>query len=243
MNLRKIMDLKETDILGSDIINHWYYNSKAKAMGKLLGRINPKTILDVGAGSAFFSRYLLNHTNATEAWCVDISYANDFDENDTNKKLYFRKTIGSLNADLVLLMDVLEHVDDDIALLSEYVKKVPTGSQFLISVPAFQFLWSGHDEFLEHKRRYTLEQLENTIEKSGLRVKTSTYYFGAVFPIAAGIRIAKNLSSNNDVPASQLSKHSFLTNLILKALCRIELPFMKLNRIAGLTVFCLAEKE
>jgi SAM-dependent methyltransferase len=237
------MDLKETDILGDDIGNHWYYSSKAKAMAKLLNGITPKTILDVGAGSAFFSRYLLNHTNATEAWCVDISYVTDSEEKEADKKVYFRKAVGPLIADLVLLMDVLEHVDDDVGLLSEYVRKVPTGSQFLISVPAFQFLWSGHDDFLEHKRRYTLAQLEDIAQKSGLRVKKGTYYFGAVFPIASSIRIAKNLSSNNDVPVSQLSKHSIIVNTILKTLCRIELPFMNLNRIAGLTVFCLAEKE
>jgi 2-polyprenyl-3-methyl-5-hydroxy-6-metoxy-1,4-benzoquinol methylase len=189
------MDLKETDILSRDIGSHWYYDSKAKAMAKLLNGISPNLILDVGAGSAFFSRYLLDHTRANEAWCIDTSYQFDSEESQNNKKVYFRKSVGPINADLVLLMDVLEHVDDDVGLLSDYVKKVPTGSLFFISVPAFQFLWSGHDEFLEHKRRYMLTQLENTVRKSGLRLKKCVYYFGAVLPIAASIRLAQKINS------------------------------------------------
>jgi len=49
------MDLKEIDILGDDIVQHWYYRSKAQAMTRLLGKAQQSTILDVGAGSAFFS--------------------------------------------------------------------------------------------------------------------------------------------------------------------------------------------
>lgn len=62
------MDLKETDILGEHIDQHWYYRSKRAAMQKFLGDINPSSILDVGAGSGFFSRALLDRTDATTAW-------------------------------------------------------------------------------------------------------------------------------------------------------------------------------
>ena len=236
------MDLKETEILGADIAGHWYYSSKAKAMSQLLGTIKPSKILDVGAGSGFFSRYLLNHTNAQEAWCVDISYDADSDAQESGKAVHYRRSIDSIDADLVLLMDVLEHVDDDVGLLQDYVNKVPTGSQFLITVPAFQFLWSGHDDFLEHKRRYTLNHLEDVVRRTGLTVKQGTYYFGSVFPIAATLRLAQKQTGGAKPAQSQLTKHSPLVNTVLKSLCEAELPFMNFNRTAGLTVFCLAEK-
>lgn len=236
------MDLKETDILGADIDSHWYYSSKAKAMIRLLGGMKPATILDVGAGSGFFSRHLLAHTTAKEAWCVDISYEADSDSSEAGKAVHYRRSIEAVDADLVLLMDVLEHVDNDVALLKEYVDKVPSGSRFLITVPAFQFLWSGHDDFLEHKRRYTLSQLEDAVRSAGLAVKQGSYYFGMVFPIAASIRLAQKASSEGKTARSQLTKHHPFINTALKALCYAELPFMKFNRIAGLTVFCLAEK-
>lgn len=236
------MDVKETDILGADIDQHWYYYAKARAMTQLLGKQTFKKILDVGAGSGFFSRHLLRHTDSTEAWCIDTSYKVDSNEKIANKSVYFRRSVNAIDADLVLLMDVLEHVDDDVALLREYVDKVANGTRFLITVPAFQFLWSGHDDFLEHKRRYTLSQLEGVIEKSGLKVKKRFYYFFVVFPIAASIRLIQKIKPKKNLPKSQLSKHNPIVNAIFKLLCVMELPFMRFNRTAGLTVFCLAEK-
>jgi len=237
------MDLKETDILGDDISQHWYYRSKAKAITQLLGKTRPSTILDVGAGSGFFSRYLLDNTTAQEAWCVDISYDNDSDTLQNEKSIHFRRSIGHIDADVVLLMDVLEHVDDDVGLLNYYVNKVPRGSRFIISVPAFQFLWSGHDIFLEHKRRYKLSQIENVALSAGLTITKGTYYFGAVFPITATMRIYTRISTSNDVPVrSQLANHNLFVNGTLTTLCSLELPLMRFNRVAGLTAFCLAEK-
>lgn len=236
------MDLKEVDILGADVEHHWYYSSKAKAMANLLEGVAPARILDVGAGSGFFSRYLLAHTAAKEAWCVDISYKADSDGSENNKRVHYRRSVNSIDADLVLLMDVLEHVDNDVALLQEYVAKVPHGTRFLITVPAFMFLWSRHDEFLEHKRRYTLAQLEKSVRNAGLRVNRGTYRFALVFPIAAILRLAQNATRGRGEARSQLTRHRQSVNALLKALCNAELLVVWRNRIAGLTVFCLAEK-
>ena len=237
------MDLKETAILGSNIEQHWYYRSKAKAMIRLLSGKSPSIILDVGAGSGFFSRKLLRDSQAKEAWCVDIGYDDESDSLESGKPVYFRRSVDTVNADLVLLMDILEHLDDDIGLLKDYAAKVPHGTSFLISVPAFQFLWSGHDVFLEHRRRYRLHQIEDVVKKAGLTVKHSSYYFGAVFPIAAAIRLIKRwLHIGNQQPQSQLSLHHPLVNGFLSVMSNAELPFLAYNRVAGLTAFCVAEK-
>lgn len=235
------MDLKETDILGSSIDQHWYYASKAAATTRMLGNTPVTRILDVGAGSGFFSHHLLRHSAAREAWCVDISYDQDSDATTAGKPVHYRRGIDSVDADLVLLMDVLEHVDDDVGLLKAYVDKVPYGSRFLMTVPAFQFLWSGHDDFLEHKRRYTLAQLETVARDAGLTVKQGAYYFGLVFPIAATLRLLPK-GAQPSPPRSQLKQHHPLVNTVLKTLCSVELPFMGANRLAGLTVFVLAQK-
>ncbi|WP_312976158.1 class I SAM-dependent methyltransferase [Stutzerimonas nitrititolerans] len=235
------MDLKESDILGADIGRHWYYRSKARAMTSLLEGYEAQRILDVGAGSGFFSRHLLGHTEAREAWCVDISYEAESDSSEAGKAVYYRRAVEQLDADLVLLMDVLEHVDDDRGLLREYVAKVPIGSRFLITVPAFQWMWSGHDVFLEHKRRYTLAQLERVVRDAGLKVRGGHYYFGAVLPLAAMLRLGERLRGPQPA-SSQLTRHSLLSNTLLSSLCGIERPFMRFNRAGGLSVFCLAEK-
>ncbi len=238
------MDLKETDILGADIGKHWYYRSKARAMERLLSGVTPSTILDVGAGSGFFSRKLLSNTLAKEAWCVDISYEDDSDTLESGKPVHFRRSVDEVNADLVLLMDVLEHVDDDVGLLKDYANKAPRGARFLISVPAFQFLWSGHDVFLEHKRRYRLNQMEDVVRRAGLTVQHGSYYFGAVFPIAATIRLLSNLIWSGQLKSqSQLSRHHVIVNETLAAMSAAELPLLIHNRLAGLTVFCVAQKS
>jgi SAM-dependent methyltransferase len=235
------MDLKETDILGDDIAAHWYYQAKAAATLRLLRTQEPKVILDVGAGSGFFSRYLLAHTSASAAWCVDISYLEDVDSEAQGKPIYYRRSLDAVDADTVLLMDVLEHVEDDAALLADYARRVPAGAQFLISVPAFEFLWSGHDEFLEHKRRYRLSQLDACVRRAGLKPVIKTYYFGLVFPLAVTTRLATRLlTSRGGVARSQLKRHGPFTNAALAAVCKAELPFLRVNRLAGLTAFCLA---
>lgn len=239
------MDLKETDILGPSVGRHWYYRTKAQALERMLVGVTPKSILDVGAGSGFFSRHLLAHGTAQEAWCVDISYNADSDDAPGGKPVHCRRSVGALPCDLVMLMDVLEHVDDDLGLLREQVEKVPPGAHVLISVPAFQWLWSAHDDFLEHKRRYTLSQVEALVARAGLHCERSAYCFGLVLPIAALTRLAERVLKpwrKTRPPSSQLRAHSAVVNAALWLASRCELPWMRWNRVAGLTVFCLARK-
>jgi SAM-dependent methyltransferase len=237
------MDVKEIDILGDGIAEHWYYRSKAQAVQQLLGRVDIGTILDVGAGSGFFSRHLLKTSRARDAWCVDTGYAADTDGFEGTKPIHYRRALDRLDADLVLLMDVLEHVDDDTGLLREYVDKVPSGSLFLLSVPAFSFLWSEHDVFLEHRRRYSLAQIEAVATSAGLSLQRGAYYFGAVFPIAMATRLLGHTAARpGQTPRSQLRRHSAPVNGFLSLLSRLELPLFPRNRVAGLSAFCLAEK-
>ena len=234
------MDLKEEDILGADIGRHWYYRSKAAALRRMVAPLKPRHLLDVGAGSGFFSRHLLTKGGAQSALCVDLGYERERDETLDGKPVLYRRACGPTECDLVLMMDVLEHVEDDVALLRQYVSRVPPGAHFLVTVPAFRFLWSGHDVFLEHKRRYTLPEIERTLREAGLVVVTGAYFFGFIFPIAAAVRLA---TRGNTQPRSSLSKHGVLANGLLTAACTAELPLFPINRVAGLSAFALARKR
>ena len=161
------MDVKEERLLVGGIGNHWYYKSKAKALKKYIELIEFSTILDVGAGSGFFSKYILTTTSAQRSTCVDIAYENDSNFFVEGKKIHYTNQLTTTDSDVVLLMDVLEHIDDDVGFLKNVINSVPTGAWFVISVPAFQFLWSRHDEFLEHKRRYTIMTVEKLVKNSG----------------------------------------------------------------------------
>lgn len=100
---------------------------------------------------------------------------------------------------------------------------------------------SGPDEFLEHRRRYKLSQVEDVARRADLTVNRGSYVFGSVFPIAATLRLVGNmLGTQNGAPRSQMKRHSRLVNEILAALCSEELPIVLSNRLIGLTAFCLA---
>lgn len=233
------MDLKEEDILGGAIGRHWYYRSKAAALRRAVAGLAPRRLLDIGAGSGFFSRHLLAATPAESALCVDIGYPADRDDQVAGKPVRYRRDTGPTDCDLVLMMDVLEHVDDDRGLVRHYAGKVPAGAHFLVTVPAFSFLWSGHDVFLEHKRRYRLPEIEATLRDGGLEIVRGAYYFGLVFPLAAAVRLADR---NTTEPRSSLKKHGSLANGLLATLCAAELPLFPINRLAGLSAFVLARK-
>lgn len=241
------MDIKELDILGDTINNHWYYKSKALAISKVLQPyiyIYKKcTMLDIGAGSAFFSKYLIKNLGIQESWCIDIAYDSEYDEQHSEGLIHYRKNCPEIKSDLLLFVDVLEHIDNDVDFLKNYVEKAPIGSYFFISVPAFKFLWSQHDVFLGHKRRYTLKSLENLVENSSLSLVNSFYYFGSVFPLAVITRMANNIFCKNEKPHSQLQRHSKFVNSFLSTLCTFETKFILKNRFFGLSAMCLAQKK
>ena len=237
------MDLKEEEILGDQVAAHWYYKAKAAALLRDLSGYTAKSVLDIGAGSGFFSRQLLEHTNIERATCVDIGYPRDWDEMHYGKPIHFRRAISQSDADLVLAMDVIEHVSDAEAMMRPYVELVASGTRFVFSVPAFAFLWSGHDIFLGHHRRYTLASLERTVRNCGLIVDYSHYYYGAVFPLAASLRLVEQLRSGpSHKPESQLRQHGTLVNAILSTLCAVERPVMRANKFFGLTAFAGCHK-
>jgi len=237
------MDLKEEKILGGAVGEHWYYASKAAALNRYLAGILYRRSLDVGSGSGFFTRHLLTTTSLEEGLCVDTGYAQDRDEWVGGKPMRKRRAYHGEPADLALFMDVLEHVDDDTGLLTFYADRLPRGAHVFITVPAFGFLWSGHDVFLGHRRRYTLASLEETVRSARLSVLRASYYFGFVFPIVAARRIMSGLRHNRVTPRSDLQRHPALVNAALRLACAAELPVLRYNRLAGLSVFCLAEKS
>lgn len=240
------MDLKEEDILGEKIFSHWYYVSKGRAMREFLGDIRAPEVLDVGAGSGIFSRQLLSEGVCDSAVCLDPNYDEERSETYRSKIIRFTKNIEVISQELILMMDVLEHVSDDCSLLEKYGGRMKKGGHVLITVPAFQFMWSGHDVFLEHYRRYTIDMIEECVNKAGLAPVKSRYFFGTLFPMVAAIRLIKKaLFSRGALKAqSEIKLYPDWLNQTLIALHDFERRyFFDINKFAGLTVFCLCQKR
>ena len=229
------MDLKEEVILGDGVASHWYYRAKAAALDRVAGPA-PGQVLDVGAGAGFFSRHLLRGA-ATGAVCVDPGYATDWDEIVAGKPLQFRRDPPAGRASTILMMDVLEHVDDDVALARAYLAAAAPGTRVIVTVPAFNWMWSGHDDFLEHRRRYTLGGVGQVLRKAGLSVEGGRYLYGLLLPLAAATRLPQRLGQalgRPRVAASQMRPAGPLANAILGVVCAAE-AWLPANPVAGLT--------
>ena len=111
---------------------------------------------------------------------------------------------------LIALLDVLEHVDGDKAALRSIAAKLAPGGKILVTVPAYQWMWSAHDEAHHHKRRYSRRGLRSVAEAAGLKVDRIGYFNSLLFPLAAAARIAGKAmgkkESDDKVPPAPLNR-------------------------------------
>lgn len=112
--------------------------------------------------------------------------------------------------DLIALLDVLEHVDGDEAALRSIAAKLSPGGRILVTVPAYQWMWSGHDLAHHHKRRYTKRRLRKVAEAAGLNVRAIGYFNSLLFPLAAAVRLVGKAvgksTSDDTLPPKPLNR-------------------------------------
>lgn len=98
--------------------------------------------------------------------------------------------------DLICLFGVLEHLRRDEAALRELQRILTVGGHLILSVPAFPWLWSKHDEINHHKRRYTLASLKKKLTKRSFQLVDRTYFNTILFPLIAPIILARKILPN-----------------------------------------------
>jgi SAM-dependent methyltransferase len=152
--------------------------------------------------------------------------------------------VADSSVDLVSALDVLEHLDDDIQALREFYRVLRPGGLLLITVPAYRFLWSEHDEALMHRRRYVASELHIKLTRSGFRVLKRSYaLFLTFFPIVF-YRLFRGLLPKNALApqASHVMLPAFVNHLLtdlLKLEARIS---SMINLPWGTSIVALAEK-
>lgn len=245
------MDLKEID---QDInIDHWYYQTKFLALKRLLieagawppFKTEENIIVDIGAGSGIFMEAFSGSLKVYPkyAYALDLLYPREF--LGIRKGIHFVKMLPEeIKPNYLFFIDILEHVEGDIKFLQDWVKISQPNSYFIFSVPAFKFLWSSHDVFLEHRRRYTLKDIEKVVSGCGLKVIKSSYFFATIFPSVFFMRrilepLCKYFKIYHYHP---IKKENFLINLFLKLILNIELKLGIRNRILGVSCLVVAIK-
>ena len=100
--------------------------------------------------------------------------------------------------DLIAVLDVVEHIEDDVAALKAMRDCLKPGGKILITVPAHQWLWSAHDVVNHHHRRYSKVTLAKALTAAGLAPRKLGYFNSLLFPLAAAARIAGRMTGRDD---------------------------------------------
>ena len=181
------MDLKEVNS-GKSIINrHPWERARLAIIKKLLRKeLNKKeriTILDIGSGDMFVAGSIAEVYLQPQIICVDTGYK-DMQTVMASNVLQVSgidqvKTVLTDTVDIVLLLDVIEHIEDEVSFLKDLLNEnyITSATKFIITVPAFQSLFSAHDSFLGHYRRYSRKILLERLSQAGLKTSNYAYFF------------------------------------------------------------------
>ena len=211
--------------------SHWWYTGRRKILTRFVEDICRRVtdrrprILDVGCGTG---ANLLMLSKFGDAEGVDVSedaLAFCRERGLANVKLGAAEALPYNDGtfDLVTALDVVEHLDDDLAGLREMRRVLRPGGRVLLFVPTFMFLWGLQDDVSNHRRRYRMPELQRVLEQAGFEVERTTYANITFFmPILAmrklmrltGIKAESenniNVSALNGVLARVLGAESFV---------------------------------
>jgi SAM-dependent methyltransferase len=184
---------------------HWWYRARRDILADLIARkirlADGARILEVGCGTGH-NLEMLQRFGRADGIEIDPA-AREMAEQRLGRPIGtapLPELTGVEDGayDLVALLDVLEHVEEDQAALASIARKLKAGGRILITVPAHPWMWSAHDEVNHHKRRYTRKTLRGAIEAAGLRVEMLSWFNSLLFPLAATARLAGRVTGNKD---------------------------------------------
>lgn len=179
---------------------HWYFRARNKIImdhiEKVVAENNKLKILNVGAGTGFTSQLLEKYGQVKsleyDKACFD--FVQEELDIDIDNGSILELPYSDDEFDLVCAFDVIEHVEDDQLGVEELKRVCKKNGSVVVTVPAFQFLWSKHDEVNHHFRRYRKNQLLQLFKGSGKLVYHSYYNFW-LFPPIAFFRTLNNIFS------------------------------------------------
>jgi SAM-dependent methyltransferase len=225
---------------------HWWFVARKAIVLSLLDRYLPEKsqrfVLDAGCGTGGLLKDLERYGKLV---------ASDFSE----EAVRFCKLRGyeiiqcsvleppfrENSFDLIIGLDLLEHLDEDVAALQELYRVGKPGGILCVTVPAFQFLWSHHDELNHHKRRYTKHALQERLQSAHFQVLKCSYFNNFLFPfILVGRIFGKGAGEE---PGSEWSIPSRAVNGGLSRVFAAELPLLRwLDLPFGASILAIAQK-
>jgi SAM-dependent methyltransferase len=184
---------------------HWWYRARRDILAELIRRritLPPQArILEIGCGTGH-NLGMLGRFGTVDAIEIDGAAraiaSSRLGRRVGDAPLPELPGIDDGRYDLIAVLDVVEHIADDRAALASMARKLRPGGSILITVPAFQWMWSAHDVVNHHHRRYTKKMLRRAVADAGLQLRFLSYFNSLLFPLAAGSRLAGRLTGRKD---------------------------------------------
>ena len=229
---------------------HWWFRGRRAILKSVINGLNlPEgaRILEAGCGPGGNLEMLQQYgtVQAFEPFEPSIAQAQKASECDIRQGGLPDEIPFEGPFDLVGAFDVIEHIEEDEASLKALCEVTAEGGYAVFTVPAFQWLWSRHDEINHHKRRYHRKQFRARLEGAGYSVQFISYYNMFLFPVAVAVRLLRKIIGEGE-PASDVEMPRF--KFINDTLCflfsseRFILRFMPLPFGLSLIAVCRKEK-
>ncbi|HEY4901869.1 MAG TPA: class I SAM-dependent methyltransferase [Candidatus Sulfotelmatobacter sp.] len=222
---------------------HWWWRARTRLMVDLLRRLQPeegwKNILDIGCGDGLFFPELskFGEVEGIEPFAELVSPDNP--SRDRIRICPFDKEFQpNKKYSLILMLDVLEHLEDAAGALRHAVELLEPGGTFVATVPAFMSLWTNHDVMNHHFIRYTKASFREVAQRAGLHIREEQYLYHWTCPVKLAIGLRERLFHLQPEPA-RLPRHTVnellfrLTRLEQKTLTALSLPFGSSLMVVG----------
>ncbi len=214
---------------------HWWYRARREVLAALIARKVPlpasARILEIGCGTGH-NLAMLGRFGTVDALEMDGAAravaSKRLGRRVEDARLPELPGVPERHYELVALLDVLEHVEDDRAALRSIARRLKPGGRILLTVPAFQWMWSAHDVVNHHHRRYSRAGLRKVAADAGLRVEHLSWFNSLLFPLAAAARLAGRVTgkqeSDDTLPPAPINR-LFETVFALERHAIGRLPF------------------
>ena len=227
----------------------WFLVRKEKILSVFNRYIDPTgNIIEIGAGTGNVAHFLFQagyNISVGEMHVHGLRYAQKYGVRECYQFDLFDPPFDH-HFDCICMFDVLEHLDNDLSALQSCFSMLKTGGRIVLTVPAFNCLWSRYDAY-GHKRRYTMKGLTQVVEKADFSILHGSYFFTAILPIL----ILRHFMEPDDGSAilkdelgyKEIRINPFFNKLFLW-LCRLE---NKIDRwasmVPGGSIILVAEKR
>ncbi|MDD5342447.1 MAG: methyltransferase domain-containing protein [Patescibacteria group bacterium] len=229
--------------------SYWWHQGRRRIIELLLKKHIPKSskpvqILDLGCGTGINFEILqkfgivkgIDSSPAALEFCKKRGFANvelaDVEKLELPDNTY----------DLVTAFDLLEHLGNDEAVLRRIYRILKPGGLVFILAPAYQFLWSGHDEALHHKRRYLLSEMHRKLSRAGFQMKKRSYCITFLSLPMVLYRLVTSFGANRRPATSYVILPKWLNSFFISLLHLEAYLLKKFNFPFGISILCLAKK-